>query len=216
MWLIGLAVVLALSFTFVSLDAEGQQAQGPKAAKIGFLLGGTLSTPSVQIEPFKQTLRENGWIEGQNLTLEYRPEQERTWAAYEACKAEGRVTHVYIYRVEPNGLARWRASDTAGQVPETLDNRGGDALDGERTGTILGDGEIAAHLEIVDLEPNAALRSVAIIGQLEVFGPAAAVWVRRPGPRVRRERGRVLPGSPAVAVAQIHRQRSRATARRHG
>jgi putative ABC transport system substrate-binding protein len=57
----------------VSLDAEGQQAQGPKAAKIGFLLGGTLSTPSVQIEPFKQTLRENGWIEGQNLTLEYRP-----------------------------------------------------------------------------------------------------------------------------------------------
>ena len=41
------------------------------------------------------------------------PEQERTWAAYEACKAEGRVTHVYIYRVEPNGLARWRASDTA-------------------------------------------------------------------------------------------------------
>lgn len=41
------------------------------------------------------------------------PQQERTWAAYEACKAEGRVTHVYIYRVEPNGLARWRASDTA-------------------------------------------------------------------------------------------------------
>jgi len=41
------------------------------------------------------------------------PEQERTWAAYEACKAQGRVTHVYIYRVEPNGLARWRASDTA-------------------------------------------------------------------------------------------------------
>jgi hypothetical protein len=41
MRLIGLAVVLALSFTLVSLDAEGQQAQGPKAAKIGFLLGGT-------------------------------------------------------------------------------------------------------------------------------------------------------------------------------
>jgi putative ABC transport system substrate-binding protein len=48
------------------------EAQEPKAAKIGFLLGATLSSPSVQIEPFKQTLREKGWIEGQNLTLEVR------------------------------------------------------------------------------------------------------------------------------------------------
>ncbi len=37
------------------------------------------------------------------------------------------------------------------------------------------DGEIAAHPEIVDLEPNAATRSVALIGQREVFGPAACV-----------------------------------------
>ena len=71
MRLIGLAVVLALSLTLVSVDATGQQAQAPKPAKIGFLLGGTLSTPSVEIKPFKQTLREKGWIEGQNLTLEY-------------------------------------------------------------------------------------------------------------------------------------------------
>ena len=49
------------------------EAQKPKAAKIGFLLGGTLSTPSVQIESFKQTLHERGWVEVQNLTLEYRP-----------------------------------------------------------------------------------------------------------------------------------------------
>jgi ABC transporter substrate binding protein len=48
------------------------ETQESKAAKIGFLLGGTLSTPSVQIEPFKQTLREEGWIEGQNLTIDYR------------------------------------------------------------------------------------------------------------------------------------------------
>ena len=48
------------------------ETQERKAATIGFLLGGTSSTPSVQIESFKQTLREKGWIEGQNLTLEYR------------------------------------------------------------------------------------------------------------------------------------------------
>ena len=67
-----LFVVLAGGILVAPLAAEAQQAQGPKAAKIGFLLGGTLSTPSVQMEPFKQTLRERGWIEGRNLTLEYR------------------------------------------------------------------------------------------------------------------------------------------------
>ena len=40
------------------------------------------------------------------------PQQERTWAAYEACKAEGRVTHVYIDRVEPDGRARWAATSS--------------------------------------------------------------------------------------------------------
>jgi hypothetical protein len=37
------------------------------------------------------------------------------------------------------------------------------------------DGEIAAHPEIVDLEPNAATRSMPLIGQLEVFGPVSCV-----------------------------------------
>src|SRR5262245_2447386 len=63
-FLVGCVSVLA-----TPLVAESQER---KAAKIGFLLGGTLSTPSVQIEPFRETLREKGWIEGQNLTLEYR------------------------------------------------------------------------------------------------------------------------------------------------
>jgi putative ABC transport system substrate-binding protein len=44
-----------------------------KVAKVGFLLGATTSSLSVQIEPFKQTLHEMGWNEGQNLTLMFRP-----------------------------------------------------------------------------------------------------------------------------------------------
>src|SRR5262249_48684942 len=71
MRLIGLAVV-AIGLALAPLAAEAQQAPGPKAAKVGVLIGGTLSSPAVQIEPFKQTLLEKGWIEGQNLTLELR------------------------------------------------------------------------------------------------------------------------------------------------
>src|SRR5262245_37663723 len=64
--------VFAISLMLAPLAAEAQQMQERKAAKIGFLFGATTSSPSVEIEPFKQTLREKGWIEGQNLTLEYR------------------------------------------------------------------------------------------------------------------------------------------------
>jgi putative ABC transport system substrate-binding protein len=52
------------------LAAEAKQ--GDKVRLVGFLIGASSSSPSVQIEPFKQSLRERGWIEGQNLTLTYR------------------------------------------------------------------------------------------------------------------------------------------------
>jgi putative ABC transport system substrate-binding protein len=63
--------IAALILFAAPLVVEAQQAP-PKAAKIGVLLGATVSSLSVQIEPFKQTLRERGWNEGQNLTLVFR------------------------------------------------------------------------------------------------------------------------------------------------
>jgi len=69
---IGLAVALVLKLAFLPLAAEAQQTLGTKSAKIGFLLGGTSSSPGIQIEPFRRTLSEKGWIEGQNLTLQFR------------------------------------------------------------------------------------------------------------------------------------------------
>jgi len=39
------------------------------------------------------------------------PQQDRAWAAYAACRAEGRVTNVYIERVEPDG--QWLATTTS-------------------------------------------------------------------------------------------------------
>jgi putative ABC transport system substrate-binding protein len=67
-----LGLMLTLGLLAAPLAADAQTTPGSKAAKIGFLLGSALSSPSVQIEPFKQVLREKGWNEGQNLTPEYR------------------------------------------------------------------------------------------------------------------------------------------------
>src|SRR5262245_12041583 len=73
---------------------------------------------------------------------------------------------------------------------------------GKRVGS--GDIEMAARLQIVDLEPNAATRSATVIGQLAVFGPQSWSSERRPAPRACRERGGVPHGSRAVDAARIH------------
>jgi len=45
-------------------------------------------------------------------TVQTTPQQERTWAAYEACKAAGRVTHWQLDRVEPDGRTSWNTTSS--------------------------------------------------------------------------------------------------------
>src|SRR5215470_11193250 len=66
---IGLAVVLVLGLVLGSLAAEAQQARVPR---IGYLGN---SSPALEIdllEAFRSGLREVGYIEGQNIIIEYR------------------------------------------------------------------------------------------------------------------------------------------------
>ncbi len=71
MWLIGLAVILTLSLILAPLAAAQQAA---KIARIGFLATGSLGSPETQatFDAFRQGLRERGYVEGQNILIEYR------------------------------------------------------------------------------------------------------------------------------------------------
>jgi putative tryptophan/tyrosine transport system substrate-binding protein len=71
MRLIGLAVALAVGLTLAPLAVEAQQAGKP--ARIGFL--SLRAEPTARDEPFRERLRELGYVEGQNLVTEFR------WAA---------------------------------------------------------------------------------------------------------------------------------------
>src|SRR5580765_3492222 len=59
----------ALILTSIHL-AEAQQP--PKVPRIAFLLGGSSSFYSARIDPFKQGLKEFGYVEGKNIAIEYR------------------------------------------------------------------------------------------------------------------------------------------------
>jgi len=70
---IGLAVIFAVSLIFASLSAEGQPAG--KTPKIGVLAGGARAgTPDGQYlwDAFLQGLRAKGYVEGQNIAIEWR------------------------------------------------------------------------------------------------------------------------------------------------
>ena len=65
------AMLLALSFL-----AEAQQPK--KVPRIGFLDTGTAPGSAVLVESFRQEMRKLGWIEGKNMTIEYRFAEQKT------------------------------------------------------------------------------------------------------------------------------------------
>ena len=66
-----LIVILTLTILVTPLAAAAQQVE--KVYRIGCIPGGPLAPRLHQWDAFRQTLRELGWVEGQNITLEFRP-----------------------------------------------------------------------------------------------------------------------------------------------
>ena len=64
-------VALAVALSVALLPVAGLAQQATKPARVGILL---LTTPaaSTSVEHFRAGLRELGYVEGQNLVLEYR------------------------------------------------------------------------------------------------------------------------------------------------
>src|SRR5678815_2439286 len=75
MRLIGLAVVLTVSLTFAPLAADAQQAG--KVPRMGFLSVTSPSDRPPLLDAFRQGLRELGWVEGQNIVIDYRYAEDR-------------------------------------------------------------------------------------------------------------------------------------------
>jgi len=66
----GCLVTLTLSMLVTSLAAEAQQLT--KVHRIGWLGAGSPLSSRAYVEAFQQSLRDLGYIEGQNMAVEYR------------------------------------------------------------------------------------------------------------------------------------------------
>jgi putative tryptophan/tyrosine transport system substrate-binding protein len=79
---------LALCSLLLALCSAVEAQQATKVARIGFLDNSTVSGSAGLAEAFRQELSKLGWMEGKNITIEYRfseqkserlPELARTW-----------------------------------------------------------------------------------------------------------------------------------------
>jgi putative ABC transport system substrate-binding protein len=73
--LVGL-IALVVALTFGGAVASAQQPG--KVFRIGFLDNSTTSGNAVLVEAFRQELSKLGWIEGKNITIEYRFAEQRS------------------------------------------------------------------------------------------------------------------------------------------
>jgi putative ABC transport system substrate-binding protein len=86
---VALVAVLAVTLTAAPFAADAQQAG--KVPRIGYLSATSSSDRPLLLDAFRQRLRELGWIEGQNLVIDYR-------------YAEGRVDRLPDLAAELVGL----------------------------------------------------------------------------------------------------------------
>ena len=63
---------LALSTLLLALCFPAQAQQSKKIPRIGYLAAGDAASESTRSEPIRLALRELGYIEGQNIAIEYR------------------------------------------------------------------------------------------------------------------------------------------------
>jgi ABC-type uncharacterized transport system substrate-binding protein len=92
MRLIGLALVLTIGLLAAPLASDAQPAG--KAHRIGFLGNSTAALEANLVTPFREGLRELGYVEGQNIAIEYR------WAEGKYERFPGLIAELLAQRVE--------------------------------------------------------------------------------------------------------------------
>src|SRR5215475_9918712 len=63
---------LALCAMLFALCSSAEAQQAKKVPRIGFLVPGSSPFATPLVDAFRQGLRELGWVEGQNITIDYR------------------------------------------------------------------------------------------------------------------------------------------------
>jgi len=145
MRLIGLAVILTLSFILAPLDAEAQQAG--KIYRIGMLETTSMALNAANLDAFRQGLRELGYVEGRNFMIEYRSADGRRERFPELATELVRLkVDVILTRGTPAVMA---AKNATGTIPVVMAASGDPLLSGVVAGLARPGGNVTGLSAIV-------------------------------------------------------------------
>jgi putative ABC transport system substrate-binding protein len=120
LYIIRLIAMLALIILVAPLAAMAQQPG--RVYRIGCIPGGPLAPRAHQWEAFRQTLRELGWVEGQNIILEFRP-PSREGDPFDELAAELVRLKVDVI-VASGGQAAYAAKQATSTIPIVMSPAG--------------------------------------------------------------------------------------------
>jgi putative tryptophan/tyrosine transport system substrate-binding protein len=117
--LVGL-LAIALTFTFGGAVVDAQQTG--KIFRIGYLDNSTASGSAVLVEAFRQELSKLGWIEGKNITIEYRFAEQKPERLPELAAELVRLkVDLILVPSQPTALGAKKATST---IPIVMANAG--------------------------------------------------------------------------------------------
>ena len=149
--------LVALAVAFALCGAVAQAQQTGKVPRVGFLDTSTASGRAVLAEVFRQELSKLGWIEGKNITIEYRFAEQKNERSPELLAADLVRLKVDLIVVTgaPDALAAKGASSTIPIVMTAVGDPVGSGLVGSLArpgGNVTGLSSLAFELNTKRLE----------------------------------------------------------------
>ena len=148
--------VLALSTMLFAICGSVEAQQTSKIFKIGYLDNSTASGSAVLLDAFRQELSKLGWIEGKNITIEYRFAEQKTDRLPELAADLVRLkVDLIVVNSPPPALAAKGASSTIPIVMTTSTDPVGEGLVASLArpgGNVTGLSTLAAELNTKRLE----------------------------------------------------------------
>jgi putative ABC transport system substrate-binding protein len=169
------AGLVAIGVAFAMCGAVAQAQQTGKVLRIGFLDSSTASGSAVLWEAFRQELSKLGWIEGKNITIEYR------FAEQKPARLSGLAADLVRLKVDlivatggPTALAAKRATTTIPIVMTSSPDPVGEGLVASLArpgGNLTGLSNLAVELNTKRLEVlKDAVPKLARVGLLRAAG----------------------------------------------
>ena len=114
--------ILAIFVTLAPCGAVAMAQQPTKIRRIGFLDPSTAAGSAVLLDAFRQELSKLGWIEGKNITIEYRFAEQKTERLPDLAAELVRLkVDLIVVTGRPAALAAKRATTT---IPIVMTNAG--------------------------------------------------------------------------------------------